>query len=358
MFSCIQVNKYFLFLYNEFYRSILDECMDEGIVFIFDQATLDDLTLLREQIYQKHLQCSDHSQLLEDHQKNEMNEDIKGLIKRESDKDGKDENKEDTNDTNKATESDEDGKLQEQDKDVLATFKDNSSSDPLTLECPFKCDEVPDSDWTVETLFAHIFSKHWSDVRNNFYVSIDTFIERLGSELSSQKCAFKCEISRNYADLRALRDHYHRCHTDEPVICSNCGDSFKNSKTYYGHTRHCHAVQKTCDLCNNGKTYKRIYHHMYQHHNREKNINCEVEGCSISVKRLHELEIHTRIVHKKEKPFVCEKCGTKMSKFQNLKIHRKKVHSEKFFNFNDYKEMIKSGQHNFVPKGSKIPKIM
>ena len=57
----IQVNKYFLFLYNEFYRSILDECMDEGIVFIFDQATLDDLTLLREQIYQKHLQCSDHS---------------------------------------------------------------------------------------------------------------------------------------------------------------------------------------------------------------------------------------------------------------------------------------------------------
>ena len=165
--------------------------MDEGLVFIFEGATLDDLTLLREQIYQKHLQCSDHSQLLEDHQKNEMYEDIKGLIKRESDKDGKDENKEDTNDTNKATESDEDGKLQEQDKDVLATFKDNSSSDSLTLECPFNCDEVPGSDWTVDTLFAHIFSKHWSDVKNNFFVSIDTFIDRLGSELSSFKCALK-----------------------------------------------------------------------------------------------------------------------------------------------------------------------
>ena len=107
----------------------------------------------------------------------------------------KDECKEDTNDTNKAIESDEDGKLREQDKekDVLDTFKDNSSSDSLTLECPFNCDEVPDSDWTVDTLFAHIFSKHWSDVKNNFFVSIDTFIERLGSQLSSQKCAFKCK---------------------------------------------------------------------------------------------------------------------------------------------------------------------
>ena len=331
----IQVNRYFLFLYDAFYKSILKENMENSLVFIFEGATFDELNLLKEQIYQKHLQCGDHSESSKDDQKNERNED--------------------TNDIVKAIEPYDEATKQSKDTNIA---EDKISLDSLLMECPFNCDEVPDTGWTADSLFAHIFSKHRSDVKNNFYVSIDTFIERLGSELSSQKCAFKCEISRNYADLRALRDHYHRCHTDEPVICSNCGDSFKNSKTYYGHTRHCHAVQKTCDLCNNGKTYKRIYHHMYQHHNREKNINCEVEGCSISVKRLHELEIHTRIVHKKEKPFVCEKCGTKMSKFQNLKIHRKKVHSEKFFNFNDYKEMIKSGQHNFVPKGSKIPKIM
>ena len=120
----IQVNKYFLFLYNAFYRSILDECMNEGIVFIFEGSTLDELILLKEQIYQKHLQCGDHNQLSEDHRKNES--------------------KEDTNDTNKAIESDEDGKLREQDKekDVLDTFKDNGSSDSLTLECPFNRDEM------------------------------------------------------------------------------------------------------------------------------------------------------------------------------------------------------------------------
>ena len=356
----IQVNKYFLFLYNEFYRSILDECMDEGLVFIFEGATLDDLTLLREQIYQKHLQCSDHSQLLEDHQKNEMNEDIKGLIKRESDKDGKDENKEDTNDTNKATESDEDGKLQEQDKDVLATFKDNSSSDPLTLECPFKCDEVPDSDWTVETLFAHIFSKHWSDVKNNFFVSIDTFIDKLSSELSSKKCAFKCEKSKKvYQDLLALKTHYYRCHADEPVICSNCGDSFKNSMTYYSHTRACHVEKKTCDICNNGKTYKAtaIRVHMKAAH-EEKKFECEVEGCKIRFITTADRKRHTKVVHKKEKPFVCDKCGIRMAQLFNLKDHRIKVHREGKLTFKEYKEMIRSGNHEYVPKGSEIPKYM
>lgn len=334
----IQVNRYFLFLYDAFYKSILEENMENSLVFIFVEATFDELNLLKKQIYQKHFQCVDHSESQKDDQENKSNED-----------------NEDTSDIIKAIEPDEEATQQNTNTNIT---EDETSLDSLLVECPFNCDELPESEWTADSLFAHIFSKHRSDVKNNFFVSIDTFIERLGSELSSQKCAFKCEKSRNYADLRALRDHYHRCHTDEPVICSNCGDSFKNSKTYYGHTRACHVEKKTCDICNNGKIYKKIYHHMYQHHNREKNVNCEVEGCSIRFKGQHELEIHTRIVHKKEKPFVCEKCGIKMSKFQNLKIHRMKVHSEKFINFNDYKEMIKSGQHNFVPKGSIIPKIM
>ena len=131
--------------------------MDEGTVFIFDQATLDDLTILREKIYQKHLHCGDHSQLSEDHQ---INEKIRDLNRRESDEDGKLEDKKnyvlDQIDSINDTESDEDGKLQDKDKeDKVCPTEDKSYADSLKLKCPFKCDEVPDNNWTVDTLFAH-----------------------------------------------------------------------------------------------------------------------------------------------------------------------------------------------------------
>ena len=338
--NSIQVNKYFLFLYDDFYRRILDENNDASLVFIFEGATFDEIIILREQIYQKHLQCG-HSQLLEDHQIIENNKDTKDL---------------------NSIESDENEKIQEQDKEEndLDTPIDKST-DFLTLECPFNCDEVPESDWTVDTLFAHIFSKHWSDVKNNYFVSIDTFIDRLSSELSSTKCALKCEKSKVYIDLkskdktRGLKTHYYRCHSEDPVICSICGDRFKNSKTYYCHTRSCHVEKKTCDLCNNGKIYKNIYVHMYNKH-KEKKLKCEVEGCDLKFLGISMLKRHTIVVHKKEKPFVCDKCGIRMAQWFNLKEHRIKVHGEGILTFKEYKEMIRSGNHNFVPKESDIPK--
>ena len=58
----IEINKYFLYLYDAFYRNILEENMEERLVFIFEGAKYDELILFRDQIYQKHLQCVDHSQ--------------------------------------------------------------------------------------------------------------------------------------------------------------------------------------------------------------------------------------------------------------------------------------------------------
>ena len=346
----IQVNKYFLYLYDAFYMSIIKEHLEKNLVFIFDEATLEELVILKEQIYQKHLQCGNHDELNQvstNNQKKESNEDtIDPIVK----------SIEDTNDP--IVKSDDNGKLQ--DKDDLNPSVDQSSAESLTIECPFKCEKVPENNWSADTLFAHIYIKHITDVKNNFLVSIDTFIDRLGSKLSSTKCALKCEKSKKvYPDLRALRTHYHRCHAEEdPVICSNCGDSFRNYKSYYEHTRNCHAEEKKCDLCNNGKVYKRIYHHRLQFHIKEKTINCEVQGCKIMFKTNIERKLHTRVVHNKEKPCVCDKCGIEMARFTNLKVHRIKVHKEGNLTSKEYKEMIRSGQHNFVPKGSEIDNLM
>ena len=59
----IEVNKYFLFLYDAFYRSILNENIEESLVFIFEGASFDEIIVLRDQILQKHLQCIDHTQI-------------------------------------------------------------------------------------------------------------------------------------------------------------------------------------------------------------------------------------------------------------------------------------------------------
>ena len=90
----------------------------------------------------------------------------------------------------------------------------------------------------------------------------------------------------------------------------------------------------------------------------EKKFECEVEGCKIRFITTADRKRHTKVVHKKEKPFVCDKCGIRMAQLFNLKDHRKKVHGEGNFTFKDYKEMIRSGNHEYVPKGSEIPKYM
>ena len=71
-----------------------------------------------------------------------------------------------------------------------------------------------------------------------------------------------------------------------------------------------------------------------------------------------ERKLHTRVVHNKEKPCVCDICGIEMARFSNLKVHRIKVHKGGTLTSKEYKEMIRSGLRNFVPKGSEIHNLM
>ena len=90
----------------------------------------------------------------------------------------------------------------------------------------------------------------------------------------------------------------------------------------------------------------------------EKKFECEVDGCKLRFITTADRKKHIKVVHKKEKPFVCDKCGIRMAQLFNLKDHRIKVHREGKLTFKEYKEMIRSGNHNFVPKESEIPIYM
>ena len=360
----VLINKYFLFLFDPYYWSIQEELVEESPVFIFEGVSFEELILLEKQIHQKHLLCSDPTALFDDDENNVNDNDQK--TQQHSRTDYPQTIESDSIETYK-NQTQEQAHLMkgiESESQIEAevdpdTSEKKSSDDILTIECPFKCPEVPDSKWTVETLFAHIFSKHISDVKNNFYVSIDTFIDRLSSRLSSTNCAFKCEKSRHvYDDIIALKNHYHRCHVEDPVICPHCGESLMNSLIYVAHiNRSCNVrVRRKCDLCD-GKTIKNLTSHMKTVHG-EKKVVCNVDGCSLKFVSQFDLTKHTRAVHKKEKPFVCDKCGTKMAQFANLKDHRIKVHRQGNMTFKEYKEMIKAGQHQYISKGTEIPKYL
>ena len=316
----------------------------EGLVFIFEGARFDELISLKEKIFLKHFQCLDHQDQTSTNEQEKAPRDLTDPVQSKQKEDIIEDISNEENETLKhATEN-------------------KSMDDNFVLECPFKCDEVAEIDWTVDSLFAHIFCIHINDVKNNYYVSIDTFIERLSSKLSSNKCNFKCDKSKNkmiqydYSDLRALKAHYYRCHVDEPVICDNCGESLKNQSTYYAHTRFCN-IRKECNICGDGKTFKRLDVHMRNFH-REKNVQCQEDGCSFTAKGLELLKKHVRIIHKKEKPFACDKCGIRMAQFPNLRDHRAKVHREKKPSFTEYKTMIRSAQHPYLPADSEIPSYM
>ena len=56
---------------------------------------------------------------------------------------------------------------------VLTEEKIDESKDVcenIILECPFKCEHIPEPDWTVDTLYAHIFCSHPNEVKSNILI--------------------------------------------------------------------------------------------------------------------------------------------------------------------------------------------
>ena len=127
----IEINKYFLFLYDAFYRNILDANMEESLVFIFEGVSFDELTVMKDKILQKHLQCVDHSQISAENPKIDIEE------------------------CNSQSDPSPDSI-----NDEPGVSGNKNLDDDMILECPFKCEDIPETKWTFDLLFAHIFTKH------------------------------------------------------------------------------------------------------------------------------------------------------------------------------------------------------
>ena len=337
----VKVNKYFLFLHNDFYKNLLVDLNSDDVTIVFDDVSFCDLLVFQKSVHEKHFKCINTAEDIE--QQNTSRTDTGTRSEKKSDSDeqlniGVD-NNEGIEESNEKVENSE-------------TFNE--------IKCPFKCINEC-KNWTEDTIFAHIFTDHHKDVDDNYQLSIERFIKNLYPKVS-----IKCALDSNCASFKSinleskryskdsikgindLKNHYIQVHGEDSSICDNCGKEFRTKKHLRTHWNDvCNAKDEQCQDC--GKIFKG-YHNLRRHiksfHKRKYQKNCT--RCDKSFQDIGKLKQHIINIHEKVRNWICDFCGIKMAQFGNLNDHRLKVHGARFPSIVDYRNIVSMGKHPFA----------
>jgi len=226
------------------------------------------------------------------------------------------------------------------------------SSDELFFQCPFEDDYytsvIPDE------MFAHMCINHKPEKRGRPSIQNPAvgFLLKNLSQRVSKKCYVCKDNSFEYKDRQKLREHYQVVHATvrEYEICTHC-DRRMLKNSLKKHLNDLNSEKRSCEIC--GQMYSP---HNLQKHKRVAHADKEAVQCPTcdkvfywsKEKQKKGLMEHIQSVHVKYKPFVCEICGKKMTKYFNLDEHRQKVHGSKKLSIGTYREMIESGNYKFL----------
>ena len=217
--KCVPINKYYLFLYSEFYSELLHSHDHEDLVFIFEALNKEDLVNLSKDINNKHMNCQVKCKNQTEHNEAEDTEE------EPNEKITKEVNEELIEElTEEPTEEPEIQRGISSTEEIIENERDSPLVDNKHPKCPFPCQNA-DKPRSPDQLFAHLYSKHPNEIESNYFIAIDTFISKLEEKIS-RKCIFNCK-DKQY-NLSALKAHYKDSHFDEPVDCEKCGKRFKN----------------------------------------------------------------------------------------------------------------------------------
>ena len=352
----VNVNKYFLFIYNEFYKNLLTELKSNDVTIIFDDWSFNDLLMFQRVVTEKHFKCIS---TLENHEEQNTNKtDIETKKERseyiEYDDIETENERSDSGDEGNIVEATKET-LTEESKEAVTLMEDSKTL--YEIKCPFNCAKASDS-WTEDTLFAHIYIDHCKEVGNNYQLSVERFIKNLNQKISL-KCAFSSECnftpnkeSKMYTKekgIHSLKNHYQQVHLDDPSTCDNCGKEYKNGKYLKSHLQKgvCLQENEQCQDC--GKNFNSRYN--LERHIRQKHYKNQQKQCTKCGKTFYDsssLKSHIRIIHEKLKNCICDMCGKNIGAFYNLNNHRLNMHGARFPSIKDYRSLISSGKHPFI----------
>ena len=337
----LKVNRYFLQIFNGFYRDILKAHNDvDALIFYHEDMSLHDLEQFAVEINTRHENCGGKSD------KDTPCDDISvgKVLNMEEDKNTFDSQCDGVNILKNEN-------FEEEEK-LKVSLQPNSSL-TSNLACPLPCTEADkEKQWTADDLFAHLHIKHYKELKTNFSISIGTLLTKLLRSVSNL-CAYGC--NSKLASTTNLISHYKHKHIVDPRICSHCGKTYQNKSKLNEHTSRFAVQDKSinCEICNKvfGNPHGLKIHMKNTH--LKKRFSCSHLNCTVSVPDSYQLKRHIKMVHEKQKLLVCDVCGVSMAKFINLKAHRMKVHQmEQFTSIHHYREIISSGNHPFIKKDS------
>lgn len=164
--------------------------------------------------------------------------------------------------------------------------------------------------------------------------------------------AFSCDVcGRPMATLAALKfhrwTHFSKEEKEDPVnehwmplwvkkpnverkfVCETCGKGFKRNSSLKMHEEvHKNEEEREkviCERC--GSTVIALYYdiHKRKHCREPRDLRCHI--CGDGVKNVRELNKHLVSMHKDERSYECDVCGSRFTTMQLLR-HHKEIHEE------------------------------
>jgi len=175
----------------------------------------------------------------------------------------------------------------------------------------------------VQDLKQHLIDSHWDilKAKDMIWYSSSGFMD-----VKLIPCTEGCDLFFNH--VYRLKQHIAAKHSNdtEPVVCYECGKSFKNNASLGAHIKNIHHKQKRkCQYCD----YETIHQNQLKEHERshtgEKPEICNFCGQGFGSKGT--LVAHMRI-HTGEKPFKCRFCDARFAQRNSANVHANSHHKD------------------------------
>lgn len=130
------------------------------------------------------------------------------------------------------------------------------------------------------------------------------------------------QCARAFPSAKMLRCHIRSSHevSDDPVICQECGESFRNKEKLRMHWSHKHTKKRIlqCKFCDYSTTAATQLKEHERTHTGEKPETCAFCGQGFSSKRTR--QNHERL-HTGEKPYACRYCDQAFVQRTSVNVH-------------------------------------
>lgn len=168
---------------------------------------------------------------------------------------------------------------------------------------------------------------------NNF------FMNHMKTFHNSDYPFFCPNCNKSFLRIREYESHcnYHKrinnslVNPSLPVMCNECGLRFHTNFEMNNHKLEVHESNKKfiCETC--GRKFRRednMKLHLKTHQKREENPEFQCKTCKKYLSSKDSLKLHVKFMHSEEKPCVCEICGHRTRQMGSLRHHMKVRHSD------------------------------